>query len=210
MSISNTLYGKEILDSIRKSKKRFLKMMVGLGIFEFSIMGIFVYLFYIEGELEKLQGEASVFGAIVAGCFWTAIGITAWKKPEKVLNKIMNKSLKTDQLKGLFLEELNQKPSSMLQLKKNSGKVLFTKHFAVHYNEKSGCFNNVTIMRLEDMDQVTVSAARSNGIVVSYVHKYEKKNNQKCVQKISFVRENDSDGFLRHVSMLRPQLEIKG
>lgn len=209
MNLSDTLYGKEILESMRKSKKRYIKLLLGLCLMFFSIFSVFAYLIYKESGLGKLETVGPIALGGISIYFIVLFGLACWRTPEKILDKSIDKKLKTAELKRLFVEELNQKPSCILKLEKRSGKVLFTKHFIIHYNEKKATFLNVTIMRLDDMDDLSVIVTQSNGIITSYVHRYEKRNQPKCVQKITFLRKSDSDAFLERVFMLRPQLEIK-
>lgn len=210
MKISETLYGKEILDSIRKSNKYHKKLVVGLCLLMFAILAGFAYLLYKEGELEQLRGWGSVIFGGVTVYFLVILSLTLSRTPEKILKKSINKNLQTEELKRWFAEELNQKPSGILKFGKKSGKVLFTKHFVIQYNEKCVfASGNLMILRLDDMDSVSVTVMGNYGISIAYNHKYEKRNRPKCVQYITFRKESDSDAFLNQVCMLRPQLEVK-
>lgn len=210
MKLSDTLYGKEIWESVRKSKKRNTKLVVGMCSIMIASFAGLAYLLYKEGELE----QTGQWGAVILGLFLVyflgIIGFTLLTTPEKILNKIINRKLKSEELKRWLVEELNQKPSCILKLEKKAGKVLFTKHFVIQYNENSvfssGSF---TILRLDDMDSVSVTAMQSYGIVMSYRHRYEKKGQSKCAQIITFRRKSDSDAFFNRVCMLRPKLEVK-
>lgn len=210
MKLSETLYGKEIFDSMKKSNKRHKKMVVGLCLLMFAILAGFAYLFYKEGELEQLRGWGPVILGGVMVYFFVILSLTLSRTPEKILKKSINKNLQTEELKKWFAEELNQKPSCILKLGKKSGKVLFTKHFVIQYNENSVFSSeNLRILRLDDMDSVLVTVMRNYGIDISYSHRYEKREQPKCVQHITFRKESDSDAFLNQVCMLRPQLEVK-
>lgn len=208
MKVADTTYGKEILEGVRKSRRRYIRMVIVLNLIIVATVAGLGGLYYVMDVLSEVMKEKWILPFIggIEGVLLVLLGVALWKTPERILDKLINKRLKTEEKKRLFLEQLNQKPAGVLKLTKKCGKVVFTNDFLVYYNEDSATYLNVTIMRLQDMDQVEIKACQ--GIVSSYTHKYRKRNHGNCVQSITFTRKSDSNAFLNWVRMLRPQLEI--
>lgn len=208
MKVADTTYGKKILEGVRKSRRRYIRMVIVLNLIIVATVAGLGGLYYVMDVLSEVMKEKWIFPFIggIEGVLLVLLGVALWKTPERILDKLINKRLKTEEQKRMFLQQLNQKPAGILKLTKKCGTVLFTKDYLVYYNEESATYLNVTIMRLQDMDQVEIKAC--HGAVSSYTHKYRKRNNAGCVQSITFTRKSDSDAFLNWVTMLHPQLEI--